>query len=399
VRQAHGVLAALHAWASAHPGALDGAPRAALTPLLAALLERLGDDPMSLAPLELIASLEALAGLGLRVQALPGNAGGDPAAAGAPPPLADAGDGSGARAAGAVAAILSELAAGGAAAGAAGHDPRYHSGGGGPPGLLAAPPGALPGALRALRTLGVAPGGAFLAAAQARLRGALAGRPPGEPAGWVGGGLPVGEFCAFAEAAAGFGARLEQELIDAYLEAAAPDFGAMPREWLGGGAVEVGPGVFQVGAPGFARDLGGAAAPTTPGLCLTSHLAAPELTAGPRARALPQPPSWRACCARWARCARSPAPRSPARSRRRCLQRRRLSATPTRRAASARSRRCSCGGKTHRWAAPGAGVGQGSPPPCPFRLHASPSAHGLRAGTQGTRASALGATKHTLAPG
>ncbi|GBF89947.1 hypothetical protein Rsub_02651 [Raphidocelis subcapitata] len=193
-RAALDALRALRGWQARAPASEPAAPdAAALAPLLSALLIRLADAPESLSQSEIVFSVCAAANLGLVIAGAPGALPGDGSPAGA------------AAAASAVHALTTELSA------------PPHAGA--PPRLAGAPPASLAALLRALRALGVAPQGAFLAAAQRELRGRLA--EGGLP------GLPLPAFCGFAEAVASFGYKLEQELLDGFLEAAQPAFDRM----------------------------------------------------------------------------------------------------------------------------------------------------------------------------
>jgi hypothetical protein len=202
------VLRVLHGWRRSRPAAPAAPTAATLRPLLSALLAQLAQAPHALSQSDVLGALSALADLGL-----------------GPDRATDATlDSAGADAA-AVHELLRALAT---------------APGGEQTGLSGAPPGALAAMLVALRRIGVAPEGAFLSAAQDELRASLAG---GGGAGGAAPGLSPGAFCAFAGAVAAFGYRLEQQLLDGYLEAAEPHLGRMHGgcrrrgnahpEWLG----------------------------------------------------------------------------------------------------------------------------------------------------------------------
>ncbi len=189
------MLTVLRGWHAGDATASDAAEPAVPRPLLAALLLRLGGAPAALTEAEAVAAIGALADLGLRVT----DGDGDD-------------DNSGALAA-AVQELLHALSS-----------PPH----GAAPGLSDVPPAALAALLRAVGALGAAPDFAFLAAAQRELRARLAEGGLGAARGVL---LP--SFCAFAGAAAGFGARLEQELLDGFLEAAEPHYERMGGEsWI-----------------------------------------------------------------------------------------------------------------------------------------------------------------------
>ncbi|KIZ05014.1 hypothetical protein MNEG_2940 [Monoraphidium neglectum] len=186
------VLRVLHGWRRSRPAAPAAPTAAALRPLLSALLAQLAQAPHALSQSDVLGALSALADLGL-----------------GPDRATDATlDSAGADAA-AVHELLRALAT---------------APGGEQTGLSGAPPGALAAMLVALRRIGVAPEGAFLSAAQDELLASLAG---GGGAGGAALGLSPGAFCAFAGAVAAFGYRLEQQLLDGYLEAAEPHLGRM----------------------------------------------------------------------------------------------------------------------------------------------------------------------------
>lgn len=89
--------------------------------------------------------------------------------------------------------------------------------------LAEASPASLAALLRSLLSLGVSPEGSFLAAVQRELKGRLV-------TGGLGAVTPR-VFCTFAEGVAAFGYKVDQELLDSFLEAAEPHLDRLSGEY------------------------------------------------------------------------------------------------------------------------------------------------------------------------